>query len=57
MKIALSRVKNGKAAGEYRIPAEVYKAGGNEMIRWLTDIYNLAYLMSKKKHRMSGSTV
>lgn len=29
-------MKNGKAAGEEGIAAEVYKAGGNEMIRWLT---------------------
>lgn len=37
-KTALSRMKNGKATEEGRLPAEVCKAGGNQMIRCLTYI-------------------
>lgn len=36
-------MKNGKTAGECGIAAKIYRAGGNNMIRWLTQIHNLPY--------------
>lgn len=46
-KDALRKTKNGKAAGEDGISAEMLKKGGPVIIRWLTRIFQQAWTMEK----------
>jgi hypothetical protein len=43
VKDALKRMKGGKAMGPDGIPIEVWRSIGDEMIVWLTKLFNLIF--------------
>ena len=56
VKVAISRVKNGKATGMDRITIEVWKCLGEEGIEMLWDMMQRIYT-SKRKYQRSGEMV
>ena len=56
VKVAISRVKNGKATGMDGIPVEVWKCLGEEGIDMLWDLMKGIYT-SKGKYQRSGEIV
>lgn len=41
---AIKKMANNKSPGIDQIPSEVYKHGGNDIIRWMTAIFNTAWM-------------
>ena len=54
---ALKKMKNGKAAGEDLIPAEILKNLGDEGILWMTEIFNKCWNESKTPESWNKSIV
>ena len=44
VKAALAKLKNGKAPGICTITAEMLRAGGDNILRWLTQIINFVWV-------------
>ena len=57
VKSALKRMKNGKAAGEDLIPAEILKNVGEEGVSWITEIFNKCWNEGKTPEEWNKSIV
>ena len=44
VRIALNKVKDGKAAGSDGVHTEMIKAGGDEVVKWLVRLFNSCWI-------------